>query len=791
MLTETLSTLKINKLSQEQYDRELANGSIDENAIYLTPDADLDLGEVEQTLKEQGNEIEVVKGDLTSHTNSSNAQFALVREEIANADSETLKSAKEYSDSNKNSAIGEAKAYTDQEIEKLVTDTEFEGVLSTIQDIQNAMATDEELAQALETANGKKVDKGAKGSAIQPIYFDDNGAQPITYTIEKSVPADAKFTDTTYTLIKDSTNKKIQLMNGDTLVSEVDDNNTTYGVATQENSGLMTKEDKIKLDGINEEIDDKLSFDEEVINSASDVAKIVPEGSGKYAAVNKVGGMSYKSRNLLNVTATTQTINGVTFTVNADKSITISGTATARASFPLTNAIANTFINYILYGCPNGSANTYYFYIDYYKQDGTWATFIGGAYGAGTRLTVNQPKCWFNLVVVEGATVNTTIYPMILEATETNTSYEPYYSGLRNAYVSKITSESKNICNFFNSNDAFGIYYTKNTDGSLTLSGTATGEGAVGAIWRAELPIGVPLTISGGIDSWVYNKNGEYIGNWNDGRPTITLKEGDYVTLFLKYVTVGEIVNKTVYPQIEIGTEATEYTPYKDIEPFTIPIGARGVGYGMGINESCYNYIDFERKVYVQRCAKINLGSLTWHEQEGHKGIFHAQIEGMSQKWAKGVCSCYSFSDEVFTWLMANTCLDKTAYRADNDWIYIKDLSFADTTAFKAAMTGEYFVYELATPIETDISDYIQDNFIEVAAGGVISAVNEYNYNVPTEYEFYTSENPEKVMVGDTFIGEFIGNAKIKELNVNHMIIGEGCNLVYDTINKCVSFQFL
>lgn len=38
MITENVSTLKINKLTQEQYDRELANGNIDENALYLTPD---------------------------------------------------------------------------------------------------------------------------------------------------------------------------------------------------------------------------------------------------------------------------------------------------------------------------------------------------------------------------------------------------------------------------------------------------------------------------------------------------------------------------------------------------------------------------------------------------------------------------------------------------------------------------------------------------------------------------------------------------------------------------------
>lgn len=38
MITENLSTLKIHKLSQVQYDRELADGNIDGTALYLTPD---------------------------------------------------------------------------------------------------------------------------------------------------------------------------------------------------------------------------------------------------------------------------------------------------------------------------------------------------------------------------------------------------------------------------------------------------------------------------------------------------------------------------------------------------------------------------------------------------------------------------------------------------------------------------------------------------------------------------------------------------------------------------------
>lgn len=41
MQTENIPILQIHKLTQAQYDRELAAGNIDENALYLTPDEDL------------------------------------------------------------------------------------------------------------------------------------------------------------------------------------------------------------------------------------------------------------------------------------------------------------------------------------------------------------------------------------------------------------------------------------------------------------------------------------------------------------------------------------------------------------------------------------------------------------------------------------------------------------------------------------------------------------------------------------------------------------------------------
>lgn len=40
MKTENISTLKINKLTQTQYDREIENGNVEENALYLIPEVE-------------------------------------------------------------------------------------------------------------------------------------------------------------------------------------------------------------------------------------------------------------------------------------------------------------------------------------------------------------------------------------------------------------------------------------------------------------------------------------------------------------------------------------------------------------------------------------------------------------------------------------------------------------------------------------------------------------------------------------------------------------------------------
>ena len=122
---------------------------------------------------------------------------------------------------------------------------------------------------------------------------------------------------------------------------------------------------------------------------------------------------------------------------------------------------------------------------------------------------------------------------------------------------------------------SYGIQYAQNSDGSVTLSGTATGEGAVCMITHRNLPCGVPLTL-GGCDGLIYDVNGTFKGDWFNGS-TVILEKGWYVNTYFYYVVVGTVLNKTIYPQIEIGTQATPYEPFTK-QGLTIPYTLRSVG---------------------------------------------------------------------------------------------------------------------------------------------------------------------------------------------------------------------
>lgn len=83
MRTENLSTLKIHKLTQEQYERELAAGRIDENALYLTPDESISVDDVLSDISTNPVQNKVVNAAISNINNL--VGDTAVSEQIADA----------------------------------------------------------------------------------------------------------------------------------------------------------------------------------------------------------------------------------------------------------------------------------------------------------------------------------------------------------------------------------------------------------------------------------------------------------------------------------------------------------------------------------------------------------------------------------------------------------------------------------------------------------------------------------------------------------------------------------
>lgn len=130
-----------------------------------------------------------------------------------------------------------------------------------------------------------------------------------------------------------------------------------------------------------------------------------------------------KSYNSLDNTASTITKNGLTFTVNSDKSVTVVGTPTAD-TFIIINTYTEKQGQHILSGCPSGgSASGYRLYCYNVSTNITINTDLG----EGVEFTLDENlEIGVSILVKSGTVMNHTFYPMIRPADIEDDTYMPY-----------------------------------------------------------------------------------------------------------------------------------------------------------------------------------------------------------------------------------------------------------------------------------------------------------------------------------------------------------------------------
>lgn len=215
MITENLSTLKIHKLTQAQYDRELAAGNIDANALYLTPDEEIDLSPyatVEQldnkADKKHGHNIEdIVYLQLSFDNLQAQIDDKAPAGDYATQSFVTNKIAEAQlsGDGSEIDLTGYATKDDIANIEYPVNSVNGKtGAVSiSASDVGAAAASHTHNYAGSSSAGGaatsaNKINTNA-GSATQPVYFANGIPVKTTYTLGASVPSGAKFTDTVYT----------------------------------------------------------------------------------------------------------------------------------------------------------------------------------------------------------------------------------------------------------------------------------------------------------------------------------------------------------------------------------------------------------------------------------------------------------------------------------------------------------------------------------------------------------------------------------------------------------------
>lgn len=203
----------------------------------------------------------------------------------------------------------------------------------------------------------------------------------------------------------------------------------------------------------------------------------IEDGSNARCEIEICGNQKQNTRegyNFLDLSNfSTQTKNGVTATKNEDGSIKLVGTNSGDTFNINLSTINGEIGDYIASGVTGGSRETYFLAI---VQTGV-KTFTEVTNESSNFSLTEETTIAANIYIVKGATINTTIYPMLIKGTE-NKPYEQCGASPSFAYPSsvKAVSDVKNILNMSNAKGGTsgGITCNMIADGSYTYKGTAS-----------------------------------------------------------------------------------------------------------------------------------------------------------------------------------------------------------------------------------------------------------------------------------------------------------------------------
>ena len=214
------------------------------------------------------------------------------------------------------------------------------------------------------------------------------------------------------------------------------------------------------------------------------------------------------------------------------------------------------------------------------------------------------------------------------------------------------------------------------------------------------------------------------------GTPLTNVYEGDtsrntfianftgYACIYIKSVKDTDIINSI---QVEEGTVATDYEPYKEQSatlPYTlnaIPVSSDG---NVTIDGQQYiaDYVDIERKKLVRMVDKHDLGAVDW-TMDVYDGnyYFYSVTSGFKSKQGYFDCLCSQYRYVSYHSVKYNDMSLAVQNNNANQYIVLKNDIYTDASSLKSSLNGVYVYFILETPTEIDLTDEEVQAFRDLA----------------------------------------------------------------------------
>ena len=277
------------------------------------------------------------------------------------------------------------------------------------------------------------------------------------------------------------------------------------------------------------------------------------------------------------------TYNGVTVTVKNDGRFDVNGTPTqsftvlsfAPSKYYLEGGKKYTFSCSHIY-----NVNTFNIFVRIYNKDGVQ---IKGISTYPTTITANDGDYFvWSLWAVENYEISATDVEVQLEYGTVATAYEPPITGRELT----VNVSGKNLLQKMTDKTIGGLHYSPNGDGSVSVTGTQTAENYPGITSTSGMLLKAgKYTLSGGTERLQITAldvgTNTVIARSKIAPATFSIDNDKYIRIYVYSSGAynSQTFDDVLYPQLEIGTAATEYEPYHGSattitptsNPYTIP----------------------------------------------------------------------------------------------------------------------------------------------------------------------------------------------------------------------------